>query len=186
MLPGHPVLWLPFPFSFYFCSIPPLWKSPGLPKSLFSGRNPSSWISLAGIVSLALSLLPRTCGPTLPRVSGSPYPGWILPCDGFWREFPCDRISSFYQSGLSGLGTLSGEGMWHHFWFSVSRDLLWLLDCGRDSGFPEEPGFFLFSWKMSMKSPLSSSLELGSPPEPLAKPASDPGSESGTMTRARV
>ena len=83
----------------------------------------------------------------------------------------------FFQSGLSELGSFSGEGTCCHFWFLVSQDLLWLLEDGPDWGLLEELGQYFFAMNMSKKSPPLSSLDSGSPPLSLPKLASDPRAE---------
>ena len=110
---------------------------------------------------------------------------WLLEGVSFRSDF------FFFRSSLSGLGMLSGEATWHHFWFSVSLDLLRLLEDGHDSGlsasleclqclgFLEVLECFCFPLNISVKSPPSSLLEpdlnpeLSSNPEPWSEPGSE-------------
>ena len=78
-----------------------------------------------------------------------------------------------------GLGSFSGEGTCRRFWFSVSQDLLQLLEDSHDWGLLEEPGHSFFAMNMSEKSP-PSSLDSGSPPLFLPEPVSDLGAELGS------
>ena len=110
-------------------------------QSLFpNGKIPFSWVSLAGIPSLGFPPLLGTYVLPPLRPAGLFCPERTPSWKWFWKEFPSDRISFSSDSGLSELGSFSGEGMCCRFWFSVSRDLLRLLEDGRDWGLLEEPG----------------------------------------------